>query len=135
MTAHLLLMPGFRCCFRGRNSRPRTPFLYFADHRPGSTDAVRRGRREFLGQFPSMAAPEIGDRLADPSDAGELPAINPRSRRAANSREQFGVASRSPDAAPRRSRPSDSTRGRLMAPCSARAPGCCAFSAMRRPAS
>src|SRR5947199_104259 len=69
MTAHLLLMPGIPMLFQGQEFAASNPFLYFADHRPGLDRAVRRGRREFLGQFPSMAAPEIGERLADPSDA------------------------------------------------------------------
>jgi maltooligosyltrehalose trehalohydrolase len=69
MTAHLLLMPGIPMLFQGQDFAASNPFLYFADHRPGLDRAVRRGRREFLGQFPSMAAPEVGERLADPSDA------------------------------------------------------------------
>jgi maltooligosyltrehalose trehalohydrolase len=69
MTAHLLLMPGIPMLFQGQEFAASSPFLYFADHRPGLDRAVRRGRREFLGQFPSIAAPEVSDRLADPSDA------------------------------------------------------------------
>src|SRR5437868_1713152 len=69
MAAHLLLMPGIPMLFQGQEFAASSPFLYFADHRPGLDRAVRRGRREFLGQFPSIAAPEVSDRLADPSDA------------------------------------------------------------------
>ena len=69
MTAHLLLMPGIPMLFQGQEFAASNPFLYFADHRPGLDRAVRRGRREFLGQFPSIAAPEVSDRLADPSEA------------------------------------------------------------------
>jgi len=68
MTAYLLLMPGLPMLFQGQEFAASSPFLYFADHRPGLDRAVRRGRREFLKQFPSMAAPEIGEQLADPSD-------------------------------------------------------------------
>jgi maltooligosyltrehalose trehalohydrolase len=68
MTAYLLLMPGLPMLFQGQEFAASSPFLYFADHHPGLDRAVRRGRREFLQQFPSMAAPEIGKQLADPSD-------------------------------------------------------------------
>src|SRR5207248_9134421 len=67
MTAYLLLMPGIPMLFQGQEFAASSPFFFFADHRPGLDRAVRRGRREFLGQFPSMAAPEIGEHLADPS--------------------------------------------------------------------
>jgi maltooligosyltrehalose trehalohydrolase len=68
--------------FQGQEFAASNPFLYFADHRPGLDRAVRRGRREFLGQFPSMAAPEIGERLADPGDAESFrqSTLNPAER-------------------------------------------------------
>jgi maltooligosyltrehalose trehalohydrolase len=69
MTAYLLLMPGTPMLFQGQEFAASSPFLYFADHRPELGRAVRKGRREFLGQFPSMAGPEVGERLADPGDA------------------------------------------------------------------
>jgi maltooligosyltrehalose trehalohydrolase len=69
MTAYLLLMPGTPMLFQGQEFAASSPFLYFADHRPELGRAVRKGRREFLGQFPSMASPEVGERLADPGDA------------------------------------------------------------------
>jgi maltooligosyltrehalose trehalohydrolase len=68
MTAFLLLMPGTPMLFQGQEFAASTPFLYFADHHHELERAVRKGRREFLGQFPSMASTEIGDRLADPGD-------------------------------------------------------------------
>jgi maltooligosyltrehalose trehalohydrolase len=82
MTAYLLLMPGIPMLFQGQEFAASNPFLYFADHRPGLDRAVRRGRREFLGQFPSMAAPEIGERLADPGDAESFrqSTLNPAER-------------------------------------------------------
>ena len=69
MTAFLLLMPGIPMLFQGQEFAASSPFLYFADHHHELERAVRKGRREFLGQFPSMASAEIGDRLADPGDA------------------------------------------------------------------
>jgi maltooligosyltrehalose trehalohydrolase len=82
MTAYLLLMPGIPMLFQGQEFAASSPFLYFADHRPGLDRAVRRGRREFLGQFPSMAAPEVGERLADPGDAESFrqSTLNPAER-------------------------------------------------------
>src|SRR5438270_5734992 len=69
MTAYLLLMPGTPMLFQGQEFAASSPFLYFADHDPELARAVRRGRRQFLGQFPSIASPEAGDQLADPGDA------------------------------------------------------------------
>ena len=69
MTAYLLLMPGIPMLFQGQEFAASTPFLYFADHKPELDRAVRKGRRQFLGQFPSIASPEAGDQLADPGDA------------------------------------------------------------------
>jgi len=68
MTAFLLLMPGIPMLFQGQEFAASNPFLYFADHKAELDRAVRKGRREFLGQFPSMASAEAGDRLADPGD-------------------------------------------------------------------
>jgi maltooligosyltrehalose trehalohydrolase len=68
MTAWVLLMPGTPMLFQGQEFAASSPFLYFADHHHELERAVRKGRREFLGQFPSMASAEIGDRLADPGD-------------------------------------------------------------------
>jgi maltooligosyltrehalose trehalohydrolase len=69
MTAYLLLMPGIPMLFQGQEFAASSPFLYFADHKPELRRPIRKGRREFLGQFPSMTNPQIGERLADPSDA------------------------------------------------------------------
>jgi maltooligosyltrehalose trehalohydrolase len=69
LTVYLLLMPGIPMLFQGEEFAASTPFLYFADHKPELDRAVRKGRRQFLGQFPSIASPEAGDQLADPGDA------------------------------------------------------------------
>jgi maltooligosyltrehalose trehalohydrolase len=68
MTAYMLLMPGLPMLFQGQEFGSTKPFVYFADHRPELADAVRQGRAEFLSQFPSLASPEMQDRLADPAD-------------------------------------------------------------------
>lgn len=68
ITALLLLMPGRPMLFQGQEFAASAPFLFFADHRPDLARQVRRGRGEFLGQFPRLSAPEVASRLADPSD-------------------------------------------------------------------
>ena len=68
MTAYLLLMPGLPMLFQGQEFGSSKPFLYFADHGPELARAVRRGRGEFLGQFPNLASPEMRSRLADPGN-------------------------------------------------------------------
>jgi len=67
ITALLLLAPATPMLFQGQEFAASTPFLFFADHRPELARSVRRGRAEFLGQFPSIATPEIRTRLADPA--------------------------------------------------------------------
>jgi len=67
-TALLLLLPGTPMLFQGQEFGASSPFLYFADHRGSLGDAVRRGRAEFLSQFPSLAGAEMRQRLADPTD-------------------------------------------------------------------
>jgi maltooligosyltrehalose trehalohydrolase len=58
MTALLLLGPGTPLLFQGQEFCASSPFLYFADHNPDLASAVRKGREEFLSQFPSIARPE-----------------------------------------------------------------------------
>ena len=59
MTALLLLGPGTPMLFQGQEFASATPFLYFADHRSELAEAVAKGRREFLMQFPSLAGVEL----------------------------------------------------------------------------
>lgn len=66
MTALLLLMPGGALLFQGQEFGSTRPFLFFADHQAELARAVRRGRAEFLRQFPSLDVPEVRARLADP---------------------------------------------------------------------
>jgi maltooligosyltrehalose trehalohydrolase len=66
MTALLLLMPGTPMLFQGQEFSASTPFLYFADLDAGLAEVVRKGRREFLSQFPSCAAYARNQSLDDP---------------------------------------------------------------------
>jgi maltooligosyltrehalose trehalohydrolase len=68
MTALMLLGPGTPMLFQGQEFAASSPFLFFADHNDELSALVRRGRAEFLSQFPSIACPEIHSRLPDPSD-------------------------------------------------------------------
>jgi maltooligosyltrehalose trehalohydrolase len=68
MTALMLLAPGTPMLFQGQEFAASSPFLYFADHKPELAEAVRKGRIEFVSQFPSVATPEVQQCLADPGD-------------------------------------------------------------------
>src|SRR4029078_11767971 len=68
MTALLLLGPGVPMLFQGQEFGASAPFLYFADFDEDLAAAIRKGRREFLAQFPSVADFAARDALADPSD-------------------------------------------------------------------
>jgi maltooligosyltrehalose trehalohydrolase len=54
--------------FQGQEFAASTPFYYFADHNPDLAKLVAEGRRGFLSQFPSIAAPECQKLLIDPGD-------------------------------------------------------------------
>jgi maltooligosyltrehalose trehalohydrolase len=68
MTAWLLLGPATPLLFQGQEFSSSKPFLYFADHKPELAEAIRRGRVEFLSQFPSVTDDRIVERLAAPAD-------------------------------------------------------------------
>jgi maltooligosyltrehalose trehalohydrolase len=68
MTALLLLAPSTPMLFQGQEFGASTPFLYFADHEPDLAKLVDQGRRKFLQQFPSLAAPEVNRAVPDASD-------------------------------------------------------------------
>ena len=68
MTALLLLSPATPMLFQGQEFAASSPFLYFADQEPRLAAAVRRGRAEFVSQFPSIATDEMQAKLADPAD-------------------------------------------------------------------
>jgi maltooligosyltrehalose trehalohydrolase len=67
MTALLLLGPATPLLFQGQEFSASAPFLYFADLPDNLRTPVTEGRKEFLAQFPSLADPEVVERLADPS--------------------------------------------------------------------
>jgi maltooligosyltrehalose trehalohydrolase len=66
MTALLLLMPSTPMLFQGQEFCSSSPFLYFADFEEELAAAVRKGRAEFLTQFPSLRAFEATATLNDP---------------------------------------------------------------------
>ncbi len=66
MTALWLLAPGTPMFFQGQEFAARAPFLYFADHEPELAKLVRKGRFEFLKNFPSVASQEMQAALNDP---------------------------------------------------------------------
>ena len=70
LTALLLLAPATPMLFQGQEFAASSPFLFFADHNPELARLVHKGRKEFLKQFPSIAGPEMQNRLLDPSDIG-----------------------------------------------------------------
>jgi maltooligosyltrehalose trehalohydrolase len=69
MTALLLLMPSTPMLFQGQEFSSSAPFLYFVDLEAELARAVRRGRAEFLRQFPSVV--HFQEQL-DTADPGSL---------------------------------------------------------------
>jgi maltooligosyltrehalose trehalohydrolase len=55
-TALLLLAPQTPMLFQGQEFAASSPFLYFADNAPETAETTKQGRRDFLDQFPSIAA-------------------------------------------------------------------------------
>jgi maltooligosyltrehalose trehalohydrolase len=88
LTAVLLLGPGTPMLFQGQEFAASTPFLFFADHVGDLARSVREGRRKFLGQFPSLVAPEMQRALPDPAD----PATFERSKLAPGERHSHIAA-------------------------------------------
>jgi len=68
MTALLLLAPSTPMLFMGQEFCATAPFLFFADHQPELAQAIRKGRAEFLSQFPSLASRELAAGIPDPAD-------------------------------------------------------------------
>jgi maltooligosyltrehalose trehalohydrolase len=68
ITALMLLGPGTPMLFQGQEFAASSPFFFFADHNEELSRMVRRGRVEFLSQFPSIACPEMQSLLPDPGD-------------------------------------------------------------------
>ena len=66
LTAVLLLGPGTPLLFQGQEFGSSKPFLYFVDHNADLAPLVRKGRMEFLKQFPSLATDAMQRILDDP---------------------------------------------------------------------
>jgi maltooligosyltrehalose trehalohydrolase len=64
----LLLGPNIPMLFQGQECATPSPFTYFADHEGELATAVRKGRLEFLSQFPSLTDAETREVLPDPAD-------------------------------------------------------------------
>jgi maltooligosyltrehalose trehalohydrolase len=67
LTALLLLSPGTPMLFQGQEFASSAPFLYFADFDEALAAAIRKGRAEFLTQFPSIVDFEARSTLDDPA--------------------------------------------------------------------
>jgi maltooligosyltrehalose trehalohydrolase len=68
MTALLLLGPWTPLFFQGQEFGASSPFVYFSDIGDDNLrEAIRKGRLEFLSQFPSLASPETQKKLPIPS--------------------------------------------------------------------
>jgi maltooligosyltrehalose trehalohydrolase len=69
MTTLLLLGPWTPLLFQGQEFGTSRPFLYFSDIGDDNLrEAVRKGRFDFLSQFPSLASTEAQKQLPMPSD-------------------------------------------------------------------
>jgi maltooligosyltrehalose trehalohydrolase len=67
LTALFLLASGTPMLFQGQEFSSSAPFLFFADHGPELGALVKKGRAEFLAQFPAYATPEVREHLDDPA--------------------------------------------------------------------
>lgn len=72
MTALLLLGPQTPMLFQGQEFAASTPFHYFADHDAALNEAIRKGRKRELSQFPSVATEEMQSVLPDPCEAATM---------------------------------------------------------------
>jgi maltooligosyltrehalose trehalohydrolase len=73
MTALLLLGPWTPLLFQGQEFGASTPFIFFTDVGDGPMrEAIRKGRFEFLAQFPSFATDEVQKRLSGAFRSGVL---------------------------------------------------------------
>ena len=69
LTALTLLGPATPMLFQGQEFAASAPFLYFVDHKPELNESIRKGRCEFLSQFPSVSDPEVLAALPSPVEA------------------------------------------------------------------
>ena len=68
LTAFVLLGPETPMLFQGQEFSSSRPVRYFADHQGDLARMVQEGRRKFLSQFPSVARPEVLDKVPAPHD-------------------------------------------------------------------
>jgi maltooligosyltrehalose trehalohydrolase len=68
LTALLLAGPHPPMLFQGQEFASSHPFVYFADHEGELGEAVRKGRIDFMAQFPGMATTEMREALDNPGD-------------------------------------------------------------------
>ena len=68
VTALLLLGPWTPMIFQGQEFGASSRFVYFTDMPGDLRQAIAKGRRKFLAQFPSIASEEIQRQLPDPGD-------------------------------------------------------------------
>jgi maltooligosyltrehalose trehalohydrolase len=66
VTALLLLSPQTPMLFQGQEFAASAPFYYFADHKEELAKLICAGRAKEMSQFPSVAQPEMQERLANP---------------------------------------------------------------------
>ncbi len=64
--ALLILAPGTPMLFQGQEFGSSRPFHYFADHEEEMAELVRKGRLEFLTQFPTIAQDAVKACIAHP---------------------------------------------------------------------
>jgi maltooligosyltrehalose trehalohydrolase len=68
----LLVGPEVPLLFQGQEEAVDQPFTYFADQQEPLAELVRKGRLEFLSQFPSLASAEARDTLPVPNDEAKF---------------------------------------------------------------
>ena len=68
MTALLLLGPWTPLLFQGQEFGASSPFTYFTDVEESLHESIRKGRTQFLAQFPSIRKPEAVEKLPIPWD-------------------------------------------------------------------
>ncbi len=67
MTALLLLAPQTPMLFQGQEFAASSPFMFFADPSAIFADGVRKGRAQFLSEFPSLALATTQAHFPDPT--------------------------------------------------------------------
>lgn len=84
MTAMLLLGPGTPMLLQGQEFCTSSPFLYFADHPGDLGELVRKGRLDFLAQFPSLKDKAVSAGVPVPNQRTtfERCKLNPQERSA-----------------------------------------------------